>query len=81
MRENAPEWWLIALGLMAAGIDGAVFPVFSFFFGGAVHAFSQPAEQILPSINLWAASLLLIGVISAGSQFLRVLCLIGSTRK
>ena len=72
MKENAPEWWLIVLGLIGAAVNGAIFPAFSVFFGGALKAFSLPPSLILPNIHIWAGLLLIIAVVSAVSNFLKV---------
>ena len=29
---NAKEWWLIILGLLGAGVNGSIFPIFAIVF-------------------------------------------------
>jgi len=33
LQANAPEWKLILVGLIAAAVNGAVFPVYAIIFG------------------------------------------------
>lgn len=36
MKLNAKEWWLIVLGVLGAGVQGSIFPVFAILFGEAL---------------------------------------------
>lgn len=40
------EWPILVAGVLAAGIQGAIFPSFSIFFGQAIEAFTYPFNQV-----------------------------------
>ena len=40
------EWWLVVGGVLAAAVQGAVFPSFSIFFGRALQVFTFPFNQV-----------------------------------
>ena len=72
IKYNAPEWWLIILGVIGAGCNGSIFPIFSIFFGEILAVFSLPADQILGDISLWGGLFIVLAVISAVSVFTKV---------
>ena len=59
-------------GLLAAIINGAVFPSFSLFFGEVLEVFRMSRAQILDSIHVWAALFLVLGIVSGICNFLKV---------
>ena len=72
IAKNAPEWWIITFGLIAAGISGALFPAFAIFFGEILEVFVQPPGRVLDSIHLWAGLFVLLAVVSGLCNFLKV---------
>ena len=53
LRLSVAEWPLLVAGVLAAGVQGAIFPSFSIFFGQALEAFTFPFNQVSPgSSNL-----------------------------
>lgn len=46
LRLSGAEWPLLVSGAIAAGIQGAIFPSFSIFFGQALEAFTFPFFQV-----------------------------------
>ena len=72
IAKNAPEWWIITIGLIAAFCVSTVFPVYSILFGEILEALSLPSQQILKNIHLWAGIYLLTSVISGIGKFVKV---------
>ncbi len=72
METNAPEWWIIAIGLVGAALSGAVFPSFSIFYGYVLDILARPPDQIFPDIHPWAALFIVIGISSFFSIFIKV---------
>ena len=84
---SRPEWRLLVLGVMAAGVQGAVFPSFSIFFGRALEVFTFPFNQVrwrvsrlyafspqfkvFGLIHKWAGLFLALGAVSAVSTVLK----------
>lgn len=46
LRLSRPEWLVLVAGVIAAGIQGAIFPSFSIFFGRALEAFTYPFHEV-----------------------------------
>ena len=69
---NAKEWWLIAIGVLAAGVNGLIFPSFSIFFGEIIRVFSLPPDQVLSSIHMWTGLFIALGVVSGICNFCKV---------
>jgi ABC-type multidrug transport system fused ATPase/permease subunit len=61
LRLSVPEWPLLVAGVTAAGIQGAVFPSFSIFFGRALEAFTFPFNQVRQQFTSFLISLLTLG--------------------
>ena len=69
---NAKEWWLILLGVIGAGVNGSVFPLFAVIFGEIVRTFALPPSQIQSELNFWAVMFIVLGFISGTGLFLKV---------
>ena len=73
LKVNAPEWWLIVIGVVAAAVNGSVFPVYSILFGEVLRVFQMPKEDVLDKINLWAILFLALAFISGIAIFFKVI--------
>ena len=74
LRVNAPEWWLITVGVVAAVINGSVFPVYSILFGEVLKVFQQSrTDQVVEEITIWAVLFLVLALSSAIAVFFKVL--------
>ena len=62
LRINAPEYPLMALGLLGAAVSGSVNPVFAIVFSNILQVFSKTGTELENGKNFWA----LIFVIIAG---------------
>ena len=72
IAKNAPEWWVITLGLLAAFISGILFPAYAIFFGEVLEVLIVPAGEVLRSIHVWAALFVAIAIASGLSNFFKV---------
>ena len=73
LRVNAPEWWLITVGVVAAMINGSVFPVYSILFGEVLKVFQESrTDQIIDGITIWAVLFLVLALSSAIAIFFKV---------
>ena len=74
IKENKKEWWIICIGVLAAAVNGAMFPSFSLFFGEILKVFQLPANQVLGEIHLWAALFIVLGLVSGVANIAKVRC-------
>uniref|UniRef100_A0A1X7TB27 ABC transmembrane type-1 domain-containing protein n=1 Tax=Amphimedon queenslandica TaxID=400682 RepID=A0A1X7TB27_AMPQE len=74
MKANAPEWWLIGLGLIGSLFLGAMNPLFAVFFGEIIEVFARPASEVLDGLHLWAGLFLALGFAAAAGTFLKSFC-------
>eukprot|EP00731_Ephydatia_muelleri_P002268 Em0001g2268a len=74
LKKNAPEWWMIGLGLIGSMVAGAVTPLFSIFFGRILGVFSNPPEKVFPLVHPWAGLFLALATVTASATFLKVVC-------
>ena len=73
LRVNSPEWWLIAMGTVAAMINGSVFPIYAILFGEVLRVFQgSRTDQILEDITVWAGVFLGLACGSAVAIFVKV---------
>lgn len=72
LRANGREWWLIALGVLGAVVNGATFPAFAVIFGEVLEVFSRPADQVLEATHLWAGLFLVLGTAAAVGLLVKV---------
>ncbi|KAI3832046.1 hypothetical protein MKW92_050145 [Papaver armeniacum] len=61
---NKPEIPVLLLGVIAAGINGAVFPMFAILFSGMIKTFFEPPEQLKKDARFWALIFLLLATVS-----------------
>ena len=75
LRVNSPEWWLIAVGVLAAIVNGSVFPIYSILFGEVLKVFQNArTDQVLDDITIWAGLFLGLAFGSAIAIFFKVCC-------
>lgn len=72
------EWWIIMMGVIAATISGAAFPLFAIMFGGVFEVFSKPTRNVFSLIHPWCAGLILLGAGIGAAMFIKVSYLHGS---
>ena len=73
MKVNTPEWWLIAIGVVAAILNGSVFPVYSILFGEVLRVFQESrTDEVLEDITPWAVLFLALAVGSGIAIFFKV---------
>ena len=73
IRENSKEWWIITLGVLAAAINGLVFPSFPLFFGEILKIFQLPADEVLGETHMWAALFIVLGIVLGICNVIKVL--------
>ena len=71
-KLNYPEYWLIALGLLSAIIQGTIYPAFAYFFGQVLRVFTFPFNLVLENIHQWAGMFLVLGTVSGLATFIKV---------
>ena len=72
IRKNAPEWWIIALGLLGSMVSGAISTLFSIFLGKTLGVFSNPPDKVLPLVHPWAGLFLALACVTAISNLSKV---------
>ena len=72
IKTNGKEWWIIAIGVLAAGVKGMIFPSFSLFFGQILTVFQLPSDEVLGAVHMWAALFVALGVVSGISNMVKV---------
>ena len=72
IAKNAPEWWIIILGLIAAAFSGTLFPAFAIFFGEVLEVLALPPGEVLRNVHMWAALFIGVGFISGISNLTKV---------
>ena len=76
LKKNAPEWWMIGLGLIGSTITGAVTPLFAIFFGKILGVFANPPEKVFPLVHPWAGLFLALATVTALATFMKVMCML-----
>lgn len=62
IRLNSPEWPLAIVGSIAAGANGAVFPVFSILLSSIIKTFYLPDEkQLRKDADFWSGMFVVLG--------------------
>ena len=71
---NREEWWIVALGVLAAIVSGAAFPLFAVLFGGVFDALSNPSNvaDIFALIHPWAGGFIALGAGIGVAMFVKV---------
>lgn len=72
LKLNAPEKWLILLGIVGAIISGAAFPLFALAFGEVFLIFLQPISEVLRDLHMWGAIFLVMAFCSGLGEFIKV---------
>ena len=72
IKVNAPEWWLIVVGVLAAMVNGSVFPLYSILFGEVLRVFQSQPQDILEEITPWALLFLVFAIGSGIAIFFKV---------
>ena len=73
LKKNAPEWWMIALGLVGSMVSGAISPLFSIFFGRILGVFANPPDKVFPLVHPWAGLFLALAFVTALANLLKVI--------
>ena len=73
LAKNAPEWWIIALGLIAAAFSGFIFPSFAIIFGEVLQVLVLPPGMVLDRIHLWGGIFIALAVVSGLSNLFKVI--------
>ncbi|KAI8878309.1 P-loop containing nucleoside triphosphate hydrolase protein [Backusella circina FSU 941] len=64
--DMKPEWPLLLVGLVGAGISGAIFPVYAFVFSKVITTLIVPGSDLNPGpfrgVNLYAFIFVVIGI-------------------
>ncbi|XP_073054911.1 ABC transporter B family member 11-like isoform X2 [Primulina eburnea] len=63
-RLNKPEIPELLLGSLAAGVNGAILPLFGFLFSSVVTTFYEPAHKLRKESKFWAFMFVLLGLVS-----------------
>ena len=72
IKLNAPEWWIIILGILAVTVTGSLMPLFAPIFGQAVGVFTKPPNKVLNAVHPWAAIFVVMAGISLLAHFVKV---------
>jgi len=72
LKANAPEWHIILFGLIASGVNGATFPVFSIIFGEVLGVLSDPVDSARDDSVKYALLFVGIGVVAGLAFFFQV---------
>ncbi|XP_054287388.1 ATP-dependent translocase ABCB1-like isoform X2 [Macrosteles quadrilineatus] len=68
VQLNRPEWGWLFLGLLACIINGAVTPVYAFFYGEVFAVFSLQGDELVHTALLWSIMFGVLAVVSALSS-------------
>ena len=71
-KTNSPEAFFIVVGLLGAAIQGAIYPMFAYFFGQVLRVFTLPFDQVVGAIHIWAGTFLILGFASGVATFFKV---------
>ena len=75
LRVNSPEWWLIAVGVLAAIVNGSILPISAILLGEVLKVFqSSRTNQVLDDISMWAGLFLGLACCSLVAIFFKVCC-------
>ena len=72
IKLNAPEWYIIIIGMLGAAVNGCIWPAFALLFGEILDVFALPPSEILGEIHLWAGLFIVLGVVSGTGLFFKV---------
>ena len=66
---NKNEWWVVVVGVLAAGLSGAAFPLMAVMFGGVFGVFLTPSDRVVGYVHPWAVGFVALGA-GVGIAFL-----------
>ena len=73
LNLNRKEWWIIVLGVLAAIVSGAAFPLFAVLFGGVFDVLGNPnVTDVFTLIHPWAGGFIALGVGIGAAMFVKV---------
>ncbi len=87
LHESRQEWLFVAIGILAAIVQGVVMPAFSLFFTqifsvrahilhslihNVTQAFSKEGDELMRECRFWALMLAVLGTIDGITYFLGV---------
>ncbi|KAJ3300113.1 ATP-binding cassette, sub-B (MDR TAP), member 4 [Borealophlyctis nickersoniae] len=73
LRMNKPEYWMYALGITAATINGIWMPLFAIIFSSILVVFANPdLDQMQKDANFWALMFLLLALASGLVSFIQI---------
>ncbi|XP_046678545.1 phosphatidylcholine translocator ABCB4-like isoform X2 [Homalodisca vitripennis] len=67
VQLNRPEWGWLFFGLLACVVNGAVTPIYAFFYGEVFAVFSLQGDELVHTALLWSAMFGLLAIVSAVS--------------
>lgn len=53
LHLSRAEWPILVIGVIAAAMQGAIFPSFSIFFGQAIRTFTYPFDEVSHTLSWW----------------------------
>ncbi|XP_026394658.1 ABC transporter B family member 11-like [Papaver somniferum] len=65
---NKPELHVLLLGVVAAVINGIVFPAFAVMFSGMISTFYEPPSKLRRDARFWALMFVGLGIVSFGAS-------------
>ncbi|KAL5517017.1 hypothetical protein EMCRGX_G002482 [Ephydatia muelleri] len=74
LKKNAPEWWMIGLGLVGSLVAGSITPVFTIFFGKILSIFANPPDKVFHLVHPWAGVFLALAVVTGISNLSKAVC-------
>ncbi|TPX35876.1 hypothetical protein SmJEL517_g01675 [Synchytrium microbalum] len=70
IKMNAPEWWILLIGLTGSVANGVTFPVFALVFGRILAVFGNPdIEQMQRDASFWASMFVVLSVVAGSANF------------
>lgn len=72
MKENAPEWWIICLGLLGTMVFGGGYPALSVLYGEVLKVYASPSDEILEGLHAIASLFIVMGVVVGIASFVQV---------
>ncbi|KAI3832045.1 hypothetical protein MKW92_050144 [Papaver armeniacum] len=61
---NKPEIPVLLLGIIAAGVNGVIFPMFGILFSGMIKTFFEPPAELKKDARFWALIFVLLATVS-----------------
>lgn len=61
---NKPEFPVLLIGSIAAGIHGVIFPIFGLLLSSSIRMFFEPEDKLRKDSRFWALIYLVLGIIN-----------------